>query len=156
MTAKAVPITAVIVWSSREGPDIPSAHSYRGDINMANGVVVRNQPIGRPGHEEWHPDQLVYPLTIGSRIHGDEIGGVYQWQYAEKPVIGDCEDIPPGTPGAAMVPGLVGGETPTPGGVVSQARTAFGSTRRSLAVRLLLETNETERAALRRFLLEGA
>ena len=109
------PITAIITWAANEQPDVPSAHRYRGTINMPDGTIWADQPIDRPGCEVWEPDQLVKPLRIGARIHGDLIGDHCQWDYTEKPVVGDCEDLPGGgggTPAASGMPAPVG-DSPT-------------------------------------------
>lgn len=97
------PFTAVITWRAQEEPAIPSEHRYRANVNI-DGLVIPDVNVGRPGHEEWQADQLVYPLNIGDRIHGDRIGKHLQFQYTERPVIGTCEDLPGGGGSAVVTP----------------------------------------------------
>lgn len=109
------PVAAIITWASTSAPAVQAAISYRGSIEMPGGEIIPDKEIARPGNEEWHPDQLVHPLTVNvARIHGDLIGGVIYWQYAERPVVGTCEDLPGGG-GTIDVPIGPGDGTPVPG-----------------------------------------
>jgi hypothetical protein len=55
----------------------------------------------------WYPDQLIYPLVIGDRIHGARVGQHIQWAYVERPYIGTCEDLPGMLQGTAATAGAV-------------------------------------------------
>lgn len=94
MIQAAQPITAIITWQASTAPNVPGAHHYRATVNTKDGPL-ENIEIGRPGVEVWHADQLVYPLSINSRIHGEQVGQYFQWVYCERPVVGTCDDTDP-------------------------------------------------------------
>lgn len=158
--SEAQPITAIITWQARSGPDIPAAHRYRASVNTLDGVV-HDVDIGRPGSEMWAADQLVYPLAINSRIHGEQIGQYFQWVYAESPVVGTCDDLPGGGGTVPIDPGSVDpiggggvrpiGATPVPsvpGAVTSPTSPSQSSTADALVVSILLTASPAKLAAL--------
>lgn len=111
------PITGIITWAAQSGPNVPSQHRYRASVNIAEGMPIELH-IGRPGTETWFPDQLVYPLKIGARVHGVQVGDHFQWEYVERPVISTCDGAAPFDP-PTEIPG--GGITPRPGSPIHPA-----------------------------------
>jgi len=104
------PVAAFVTWAAQGSPAVPSAHRYRATVNLPGGGTRADVEIGRPGHELWDSDQLVHPLEIGDRINGEVVGQHLFWQFTERPVIGECDDVP-GGPGGGVVIGV------TPAGV---------------------------------------
>lgn len=145
------PLTGIITWSAMESEAIPSQHRYRATVNL-DGTIPVEVNIGRPGHETWFPDQLVYPLAIGDRIHGERIGQHLQWQYTERPVIGDCESLPGGGTPTGDAGQAGGTDTPVPGGMVTGGRLSLSLRGTGMLTRIMLTATETERQAFRVFL----
>lgn len=162
MTEAAQPITAIITWQASTVPAVPSAHRYRASVNTLDGLVL-DVDIGRPGVEVWDVDQLVHPLPINSRIHGEQVGQYFQWVYCERPVVGTCDDLPgDGTTPIDADPGSVtpvdpGGpgrpidapEQPAPTrSAAAQAPQSQQSVADSLVVSILLRASPAKLAAL--------
>lgn len=147
-----------------EAPALFAQHHYRATVNIGLADPVEDVAVKRPARRLLPPDFLLHPLNIGDRIHGVMVNDVMQWDFAEVPVVGTCEETPGGDPGG----GTIEGEA-TPGGSINrpdvpaipQAAMAAGlppmpMPRRSELVRAMLGATTEELAAMHEMMKSAA